>query len=385
VTISTDIPALLRLPGRAGWGLRRTASATAVLAMAAAAMGATAAGAEIIKKEDMLRGITTTRDRCAATPQTVWLNVDKQDFCVRYYLSIAGGEGTRPVVFLTGDHFTTVSAKTWQWIPISKDKNAGVTYDPTNPTQHGDVNTDDLPRTADAFSKMAKTTAIYLARIGIDGTSGNHVFRKTMLELHLMNAALDAIKQRHGFEGFHLAGQSGGSALVTALAATRRDISCAVSGSGPLGRSYDIASKDPARTLVNPLEFVPSIVQNRSVRFFMVTDSTDRSVPAKQQTPFAEKLHRAGRDISQYFVAATDDYHHGVVGYTQLVTGGCVLGKSDADIATAVGTMVKRNAAFNAQRRKEIALFTKNGAASPPPSAEPRAPPSGARTGGKRA
>ncbi len=211
MTISTDIPSLLRLPRRAGWGLRRTASATAVLAMAAAAMGATAAGAEIIKKEDMLRGITTTRDRCTATPQTVWLNVDKQDFCVRYYLSTAGGEGARPVVFLTGDHFTTISTKTWQWIPLSKDKNAGVTYDPTNPTQHGDVNTDDLPRTADAFSKMAKTTAIYLARIGIDGTSGNHVFRKTMLELHLMNAALDAIKQRHGFEGFHLAGQSGGS------------------------------------------------------------------------------------------------------------------------------------------------------------------------------
>jgi len=142
--------------------------------LAAAAVAATSAGAEIIKKEDMLRGITTTRDRCAATPQTVWLNVDKQDFCVRYYLSIAGGEGTRPVVFLTGDHFTTVSAKTWQWIPISKDKNAGVTYDPTNPTQHGDVNTDDLPRTADAFSKMAKTTAIYLARIGIDGTRRVH-------------------------------------------------------------------------------------------------------------------------------------------------------------------------------------------------------------------
>jgi hypothetical protein len=96
-------------------------------------------------------------------------------------------------------------------------------------------------------------------------------------------------------------------------------------------------------------------------------------------------MHRAGRDIRQYFVAATDDYHHGVVGYAQLVAGGCVLGKSDADIATAVSTMVKRNAAFNAQRRKEIALFTKNGAASLPPSAEPRAAPSGARTGGKRA
>jgi hypothetical protein len=114
-----------------------------------------------------------------------------------------------------------------------------------------------------------------------------------------------------------------------------------------------------------------------------VTDSADRSVPVKQQTPFAEKMHGAGRDIPQYFVAATDDYHHGVVGYTQLVAGGCALGKSDADIATAVGTMVKRNAAFNAQRRKEIALFTKNGAASP--SAEPRPAPSGTHGSGKRA
>ena len=332
-------------------------------------------GAEIIKKEDMLRGITTTRDQCAATRQTLWLNVDNQDFCVRYYLSTAGGEGMRPVVFLHGDHFTTVNTKTWQWIPVSEDKNAGVTYDPTNPAQHGDINTDDLMKTADAFSKMAKTTAIYLARIGVGGTSGNHVFRKTLLELHLVNAALDAIKQRYRFEGFHLAGQSGGSTLVTALAAGRRDIACAVSGSGRLGRSRKISSADPARTVVNPLEFIPSIAQNGSLRFFIVTDSEDRSVPAKEQTPFAEEMHRAGRDIPQYFVTATDDYHHGVVGYTQLVTGGCALGRSDADIATAVSTMVKRNAAFNAQRRKEIALFTKNAAASPPPSAGPRTVP----------
>jgi hypothetical protein len=202
----------------------------------------------------------------------------------------------------------------------------------------------------------------------------------------LMNAALDAIKQRHRFEGFHLAGQSGGSILVAALAGMRRDIGCAVSGSGRLAISPDTSSSDPARTLVDPLGFISSIAQNRPLHFIMVTDAADRNAPAKQQqTPFAEKMHRAGRDIPQYFVTATDDYHHGVVGYTQLVTGGCVLGKSDADIATAVGTMIKRNAAFNEQRRKELALFTKNGAASPP--AEPRTAPSGsqARTGGKRA
>jgi dienelactone hydrolase len=354
------------------------------LALAAAVTAATGAAAEIIKKEDMLRGITTTRDRCAATPQTLWLNVDKQDFCVRYYLSTAGGEGTRPVVFLQGDHFGTI--RNWQWLPSSMDKNAGITFDPTDPVAHGDINTDDLMRTADAFSKMAKTTAIYLARMGLGGTSGNHVFRKTLLELHLMNAALDAIKRSYGFEGFHLAGQSGGSTLVAGLAATRRDIACAVSGSGQVVTSHGTDAKDPSHTMLDSLGFVPSIAQNRSVRFIMVTDHADRTVPAKQQASFAAKMHQAGRDIPQHFVTATDDFHHGVVAYTQLVTGGCVLGKSDADIATAVGTMVKRSAAFNTQRRKEIALFSKNGAASAPLSAEPRAAPSGgqARTGGKR-
>jgi hypothetical protein len=362
---------------------RPAVSAIALMAVSLAALAATGAGADIIKKEDMLRGITTTREQCAATPRTLWLHVDGQDFCVRYYLSTAGGEGTRPVVFLSGDYFGTVNLKTWQWIPTAKDKNANVTFDPT---EMRDIDTDDLMKTADAFSKLAETTAIYLARIGIGGSSGHHVFRKTLLELHLMDAALDAIKQRHGFEGFHLAGQSGGSALVTGLAGTRRDIACAVAGSGPLAKRHDTVSKDPARTLFDPLGFIPSIAQNRSLRFMMVTDSADRTVPATQQTPFAEKMRRAGRDIPQYFVAATDEYRHGVVGYAELVAAGCALGRSDADIAAAVGTMVKRNAAYNELRRKEIAVLAKNSTASPQPPADARAVPAGspARSANKR-
>src|ERR1700676_1391930 len=80
-------------------------------ALAGALLAATAAGAEIIKKEDMLRGITVTRPQCDATPQTLWLNVDGRDYCVRYYLSTAGGEGPRPVVFLDGDQNVKLDAK----------------------------------------------------------------------------------------------------------------------------------------------------------------------------------------------------------------------------------------------------------------------------------
>src|SRR5215813_6614706 len=93
-------PTLLRLRGRVRWGLRSAMLAKALLAMAFVTAALAPAGAEIIKKEDMLRGITTTRDQCAATRQTLWLNVDNQDFCVRYFLSTARGEGRRPVVFL---------------------------------------------------------------------------------------------------------------------------------------------------------------------------------------------------------------------------------------------------------------------------------------------
>jgi hypothetical protein len=46
-----------------------------------------------------------------------------------------------------------------------------------------------------------------------------------------------------------------------------------------------------------------------------------------------KKRHRAGRIISQYFIGATDDFHHGIVGYAELAAAGCGLGKSDSEIA----------------------------------------------------
>ena len=139
------------------------------VALAGALTAATGAHADIIKKDDMLRGITMTRRQCDAIEQAVWVNVSGRDFCVRYYLSTAGGEGPRPVVFIQGDYFGKLDPKTWTWV---------------DPSDAKDINTDDLVRMADGFSKMAKTTAIYLARIGVEGTSSNHTARKTLLELN---------------------------------------------------------------------------------------------------------------------------------------------------------------------------------------------------------
>jgi hypothetical protein len=358
MTISQQIPRPTRRCRI--WGALALASA---LMAGSALTAATSASADIIKKEDMLHGITMTRPQCDAIAQTVWVNVSGHDFCVRYYLSTAGGEGPRPLVFIQGDYFGRLDPKTWTW---------------ADPSDAKDINTDDLTRMADGFSKMAKTTAIYLARIGVEGTSGNHTARKTLLELRLMNAALDAIKQRYGFEGFHLVGQSGGSKLVGGLIGLRHDIACAVSGSGPLATPGGPKVADPARTFFDVTQGIPQMAQNRSLRLLLVTDPADRKVPIAQQTGFVEKMRQAGRQVPQFFVEATDEDHHGVVMYSELVAAGCILGRSDGEIARAVSTIVKRSAEYNERRQKEANSRPGIAAAAPPPVADSRPAPGGA-------
>jgi hypothetical protein len=333
------------------------------LALLGALTAATGASADIIKKEDMLHGVTTTRAQCAAIEQAVWLNVSGRDFCVRYYLSTAGGEGARPVVFLQGDYFGRLDPKTWSW---------------ADPSDAKDINTDDLMRMADGFSKLAKTTAIYLARIGVEGTSGNHTSRKTVLELQLMNAALDAIKQRYKFEGFHLVGQSGGSKLVGGLIGLRHDIACAVSGSGPLATPGSPKITDPGRSFFDVNQSISQLAQNRSLRLLLVSDPADKRVPIAQQTAFVDKMRQAGRQIPQFLVEATDEDHHGVVVYSELVAAGCVLGKSDQEIARAVSTIVKRSVEYNARRQNEASSKPGLTAATHQPVLDSRAAPGGA-------
>jgi hypothetical protein len=320
--------------------IHRICRSACAMGLMAVLSTASAANADIIRKDDMLRGITMTQAQCDAINETVWVNVLGRGFCVRYYLSTSGGEGRRPVVFMQGDYFGVLNGKTWNWI---------------NPSEAADINTDDLMRTADGFSKMAKTTAIYLARIGVDGTSGNHVWRKTVLELQLMNAALDAIKQRYGFEGFHLAGQSGGSKLLGGLIELRRDIACAVSGSGRLDdAAAGGKTGDPAHTYFDVSRNIAPVVQNRALRVMLVTDPADKFVPLAQQAGFVEKMRQAGRPVPEFMVQAVDDGHHGVVEYSRLVVAGCVLGKTDAEIASAVSTLIKRSAEYKARREREI-------------------------------
>jgi pimeloyl-ACP methyl ester carboxylesterase len=325
--------------GCAGWSrMVRGLFAVIPLAMVAAEQAA----AEIIRKEDMLRGVTMTREECAAKPETLWLNVYGQDFCVRYYLSTAGGEGTRPVIILNGDSGGTIDLKQWKW---------------KDPSRAKDVDTDSLARIADRFSKWAKTTAIYVARIGVQGTSGSHLARRSLLEVNLMDEALGALRKRYQFEGFHLVGQSGGGRLVFGLAEMRRDIGCLVATSGGLVSPRSAPrSDDPAKKFFHITQDIRFLSRNRDLRIFVISDPDDEQVPVEtQQRPMVDMLRDEGHSVLYLAVETTDAKHHGALhSYGKVAMGGCVRGKSDDEITRAIDKVVDSKAEFN-QRREEAA------------------------------
>src|SRR5262249_22362279 len=269
----------------------------------------------------MLRGTHAPQAQCAR-PGAVWVTAYGRGFCIRYYLSIAGGNGLQPVVYLQGDQFGTYYSKTQSFRP---DPKAG---------PDRDFDTDKIGRWVANFSKSTKAPAIYLARVGVDGSSGFHGVRKTMLELHAMNAALDAIKRRHHFTGFNLVGQSGGAKLVGGLLALRTDISCAVSGSGRLDVKGDLSSPDPGKRYFNVSDFAPKIARNRNARILLVTDPADERVSAEQQTGFVRKLRRAGGQAERLFARATDPLHHGVSRYAKVAAAECMRGADTREISS---------------------------------------------------
>jgi hypothetical protein len=314
----------------------RFSLATAALALPL--LAATPAKGEIIPAERMSRGITMTPTQCAAQPQAVWVTVSKQGFCIRYYVSTEGGQGKVPVVFLQGDRMGSYNRKTRKFAKVNKDQ---------------DIDTDTLETMAKILSMQAKTTAIYLARVGVEGSSGHHGERWSWLELYVLNSALDAIKQRHGYTGFHLAGQSGGGSLVGGMLIVRSDIGCAVPGAGGLSLlGANVPRGTPALLRkFDPTDHVKVIARLRQTRILVVTDPQDKYVPLREQTTFVQALLRAGGRVEQFYVQATDEGHHGVRVYTFAAVAACVQGKTNPQIVAILGKLQERHLAAAEERR----------------------------------
>lgn len=298
--------------------LRRTITALGLIAFLAAAPKASAQAADgpLFTAEQMAQGTVLSQAECNAYRSTVFVVASGTGLCFRYYLSVAGGTSDDAVYFLQGDR--------------ERDKLA---YDPFR-----------LDRTAEAMSRAYRRPAVYLARMGLDGSSGSHRYRRTWFEVEATHLAIDAINARHGFRMIHVMGQSGGGHLTGSLVGTRADIGCAVPGSGRLAFDRDYQAQQDRRPAAlrhySPDAALAQVVRHSATtRILVVTDPNDQRVPAHMQTGFVQEVQRAGGRIAQFYVTATDPLSHGAVPYMRAAMGGCLTGRTDAEIAGQLDRM----------------------------------------------
>lgn len=308
---------------------RSTKFIARTLACSAVALGllaTSAARAEIIPFDFMFRGTIVSEEQCAERNDTVFVKAYGYGICMRYYYTKAGGEGSRTLLFLNGDKRGISPSNTGYG----------------DPTAIKDVDTSKIEKQIERFSRELAQPAIYLARMGIDGSSGHFRDRRTFLELHITNMAIDAIKKRHGITEFDALGQSGGSTLLSVLLAKRQDIRCAAIGSGLLvsrkGEAKVANDRNvPALRMFDPQAYLPQVVRNKTARIMILTDPQDKAVPAtREQQPYVDRLRASGRSVEHYHFTAKDDMHHGASAAGLIALRGCANGDSEATIRSRV-------------------------------------------------
>jgi pimeloyl-ACP methyl ester carboxylesterase len=270
---------------------------------------------------DLLRGKRITQAECAALPSAVWVAVDQQGECIRYYHSTAGGSGPEAVVY-----FSTEVAST----------NARGEVKPYD--FYLKLTSATMQDQSARWSRSLRMPYLYLGRPGTYGSSGEYAKRRTAREIDLVSAALDAIKSRHGYTRLHLAGHSEGGHAAAALLARRTDLGCVALASSLLavrsrlaeaGRDDDVTgNKHP----VDPIALVHQVVKRPDLRIIVVTDADDVLISARSQTAYVRRAAAAGLPVQQIFAAAPDVYAHNLVRTGLSAAVDCARGVGDEAI-----------------------------------------------------
>jgi hypothetical protein len=254
---------------------------------------------DTLRGECVLRGATMTRQQCTAS-QGLWVMKDGRGDCIRYYSAGLKEKNSTVLVVLHGDL-------------ITQDGNNGAAL-----VGYSDNKPEILRSDMRAISNRFGVPAIFLARPGVYGSSGDHKERRRQREVDLVNLALDELKKRYGIEQFALAGQSGGGHLVGAMLANRSDINCAAMSSGVLAVRARVAahgwSADATgyRDFYDPIDHVDKIGNSPDLKIFVVGDTKDSNVPFRTQKMYFDKLTKRGLNAHLVRAKGSGPQHHGL-------------------------------------------------------------------------
>jgi pimeloyl-ACP methyl ester carboxylesterase len=263
---------------------------------------------------------TLTRGQCLALPNRVWVALeDGAAECIAYIAPGGSFDSPVAVLFIDGD------APAEDMASAQTDKI--VAY---------------YRRLVTDAHRLYGLPVVVVGRPGLMGSTGMHIIGGMRDEGMIMNAAVDALKQRLGYTRMALAGQSGGARIVAQLLVLgRRDIVCAAMASGAYGvprtrRGGQIRTNifgDPGQRYLVPMHHAEDIATAPGRRAFIIGDPRDVRTPFAGQREWAEKLQALGHHAVLIEGAATDPEHHGLSTAALRVAALCATGKTDQEIA----------------------------------------------------
>lgn len=302
-----------------------------------APLPAMAQGYSTMSHEGLRTGVILRQSECPDRPGQVWASAPYPDgtvegVCIRYYAAGLAGTNPKAVAFIHGNRLNQSYDEQGRLVRV------GVSDSYGNPSEES------LQRAAEAQSRALGHPFIIVARPGNYGSSGiaSEQFRRR--EVALMNAALEAIKQRHRIESFGIAAQSGGGPSLAGMLAARSDIACAAFSSALTAlREREEAMGNAARgprlsqTLVDaydPIREVGSIQPSDRRRVFIVGDAEDKLIPYAAQQAYADALTRQGVKVTATTSTAVGSNRHSLGATGQRAVGWCLDGLQDDEIAT---------------------------------------------------
>lgn len=250
---------------------------------------------------EALHGSFSSPAHCNGDSGGFWIEVDRKGDCLRTYAQgLSAADNPTVLVYFSGD----VLLKTKEGVRF-----VGAGYERQSPER--------IERDMARWSERAGIPAIFVARPGLFGSSGDHNQRREPREVMLMERALDAIKRRHRVSTFILVGQSGGGHIAASLLNRRRDVSAVVLSSALLSVREVTDHWNKRRTvqsdgaaLYDPIDHLAGIRRDPRPLILVLSDPQDRIVPYPSQLTYVRRLQAAGFEPQHILLSAADKSHH---------------------------------------------------------------------------
>jgi hypothetical protein len=269
-----------------------------------------------------------SQSRCEAVPNRIFVKASAGSECIAYFVTRGFETRRDAVLYFNGDPSLEEGNEMWEKRNLEANKTM-----------------------MQFWADQLKVRYIYVSRVGLQGSSGNHADRRFPKETIVMNAVVDGLKARLWLDNLALAGQSGGSTIAASLLTMgRKDVACEVLGSAPLDLveqqfyaatrlGHTVPKAAISANVYDPSSHIDSIVARADRRVLLLGDPADTTVPFRFQSPFIDRIREAGHHGLAIEVEGVGSDHHDVAWLTLPVAGACLNGVPDDKIATRAARM----------------------------------------------